>query len=72
MILVSRDVGIRVLMEHCHRILDEKEIPEDLFTSVVIPILKEKGDIINCGMYMGVKVLEHAMKIVEKVLEKRL
>ena len=26
----------------------------------------------NCGMNMGVKLLEHAMKIVEEVLEKRL
>ena len=24
----------------------------------------------NCGMYRGVKLLEHAMKTVEKVLEK--
>ena len=23
----------------------------------------------NCGMYMGIKLLEHAMKIVENVLE---
>ena len=26
----------------------------------------------NCGMYRGAKLLEHAMKIVEKVLENRL
>ena len=26
----------------------------------------------NCGMHRGVKLLEHAMKIVEKVLRKRL
>ena len=26
----------------------------------------------NCGVYRGVKLLEHAMKIVEKVLEKRM
>ena len=26
----------------------------------------------NCDMHMGAKLLEHAMKIVEKVLEKRL
>ena len=25
----------------------------------------------NCSMYRGVKQLEHAMKIVEKVLKKR-
>ena len=26
----------------------------------------------NCGMYRGVKLLEHAMKIVEEVIDKRL
>ena len=42
MILASGDVGIRVLMERFHRILDEKGMQEDLATSVAIPILKEK------------------------------
>ena len=31
-----------------------------------------KGDAMSCGVYRGVKLLEHALKIVEKVLEKRL
>ena len=35
-------------------------------------IFKGKGDAMNCGVYRGVKLVEHAMKIVEKVLEKRL
>ena len=39
---------------------------------VVIPIFKGKGDAMNCGSYRGVKLLEHAMKIVERVLEKRI
>ena len=26
----------------------------------------------NCGAYRGVKLLKHAMKIVERVLEKRI
>ena len=26
----------------------------------------------NCGAYKGVKLLEHAMKIVEKMLERRM
>ena len=70
MILGSGDVGIRVLMELCHRILDRKGMPEDWATSVAIPIFKEKGDIMSCGIYRGVKLLDHAMKIVVKVLEK--
>ena len=72
MILANGDVGIRVQMEPCHRILDRKGMPEDWATSVTIPIFKGKVDIMNCGMHRGVKLLEHAMKIVEKVLWKKL
>ena len=49
MILVRGDVRIRVLIELCHRILDG--LPQDWATSVVIPIFKGKGDIMNCGMH---------------------
>ena len=38
----------------------------------MIPIFKRKGDAMSCESYRGVKLLEHAMKIVEKVLKKRL
>ena len=58
-------------MELCHGILDGKVMPEDRATSVAIPISKGKGDIMNCGIYRGIKLLEHAIKIVVKVLEKR-
>ena len=40
--------------------------------SVVVPIFKGKGDAMSCGAYKGVTLLEHAMKIVEKVLERRM
>ena len=69
-ILASGDIEITVRMELCRRILDGNGMPEDLAASVAIPILKGKGNIINCGMYRGVKLLEHAMKIVGKVLDK--
>ena len=52
-ILASGDVGIKVLMELCHRILDGKRMPEDWATSVAIPIFKRNGDIKNCGMNRG-------------------
>ena len=59
-------------MELCHKILDGKGMSEYWPTSVTIPIFKGNGDIMNCGIYRGVKLLEHAMKIVGKVLKKRL
>ena len=42
-------------------------MPDDLALSVVVPIFKGKGDAMSCMSYKGVKLLEHAMKIVEKV-----
>ena len=53
-------------------VLDGKGMPEEWKTSVVVPIFKGKGDVINCRVYRGVKLLEHAMKIVERVLENRI
>ena len=39
---------------------------------MIVPIFKGKGDLMSCGSYRGVKLLEHAMKIVERVLERRI
>ena len=38
MSLDTGDVGIRVLMELCHGILDQNGMPKDWATSVAIPI----------------------------------
>ena len=39
-------------------------------TSLIVPKFKVKGDMMRCGSYRGVKQLEHAMKIVKRVLER--
>ena len=50
----------------------EKVCQKNGKTSVVVPIFKGKGDVMDCGACRGVKLLEHAMKIVERVLENRI
>ena len=44
-------------------------MPVEWVLSIVVPIFNEK-DIRNCSCYRGVKLLEHGMKVVERVLEK--
>ena len=72
MIVASGEIGVKVMMELCQRVLDGKGRPDEWKTSVIVPIFKGKGDVMSCGSYRGVKLLEHAMKIVEKVLERRI
>ena len=72
MIAASGEIGIGVMMQLCQGVLDGKGMPDDWALSVVIPIFKGKGDAMSCAVYRGVKLLEHAMKIVKMVLERRL
>ena len=37
---------------------------------MIVPIFKGMGDVMSCGSFRQVKLLEHATKIVERVLEK--
>jgi len=47
-------------------------IPKDWKSSVVLPIYKGKGDPMKCGSYRAIKLLEHAMKLVERIFEQRI
>ena len=47
-------------------------IPEDWNSSLVLPIYKGKGDPMECGSYIGIKLLEHAMRVVERIFEHRI
>lgn len=40
--------------------------------TVVLVVFKEKGDVLNCGAYRGAKLLEHIIKIVERVMKGRI
>ena len=72
MMIGSGEITVKVMMELCHRVINGKGMPDASKTSVVVPIFKGKGDVMSYGSYRGVKLLEHAMKIVEKVLERRI
>ena len=52
-------------------IFDEVGITEEWKNSVPVLIYKGKGDALECGKYRGIILLEHGMKLFEKLLEER-
>ena len=38
----------------------------------MVNVYKGKGDALTCGSYRGIKLLEHAMKVLERVIEGKL
>ena len=67
LIAASRGVGIQMMAEICQNVLSGFGMPAEWALSIVVPIFKGKGDIMNCNCYRAVKLLEHGMKVVEMV-----
>ena len=61
----------QVILQIANEILNGMDMPHDWRMSTVVPIY-EKGSVMDCASYRGVKLLEHGMKVVERLLEKRL
>jgi len=69
MIQATGDIGTQWILDLCSGILKEGCIPEDWKLSVVLPMYKRKGDPMECGSYRGIKLLEHAMNMVERIFK---
>lgn len=52
-------------------ILEIERMPKE-WRSVVIPILKNKGDMQSCSNCRGIKLMSHAIKLWGRVIEARL
>ena len=71
MIVAGSKIGVKGMIELCQRVLDGRRMPDEWKTSVIVPIFKGKGDVMSCGSYTGVKLLEYVMKVVERVLKRQ-
>ena len=67
MIQSTGDTETQWLLDLCNGIVKEGCITEDWKSSVVLPIYQGKGDPMECGSYRGIRLLESAMKVVEKI-----
>ena len=60
------------IRDRCNDILAENRIPDDWKYSTLVPIFKGRGDSLDCGNYRGLKLTDHALKVYERVLERRI
>ena len=69
--LLGRE-GISTLTDLFNQITHDDEAPAAWTTSTTVPIWKEKGDVAECSNYRPIRLLCHAMKIFERILDTRL
>ena len=73
-VIKKMDKNAEWLWQITTKIWSETKIPKDLKRNIMVPIYKqkEKVDVLQCKNYGGIKLLEHVLKIIESILEKRL
>ena len=71
MLKAAGDEGTRWMTELCNAVIKEGKIPTDWSRSWLVNVYKGKGDALECGSYRGIKLVEHAMKVLERVIERR-
>ncbi len=63
---------LKVIGEVVNELLAGGKLPESWKNSLVVPLFKGKGEATECGNYRTIKLMEHAMKLAERVLEARI
>ena len=61
----EEDCSVEWLTSLCNLIVAQGRIPDDWRSSILLLVFKAKGDPMECGSYRAIKLLEHAMKVIE-------
>ena len=62
---------MQVIIDMCQRVLGDRGMPDEWKSSVIVLIFNRKDDVMRCGSYREVKLLEHAMKIIERIQKRQ-
>ena len=65
-------IGREELQVLYNKLLHECKCPDEWLQSLTVAVYKGKQDPLQCSQHRGLRLLEHAMKVFEKILEQRL
>ena len=71
MLKAAGETGTMWMTDVCNAVVRDGKISEDWSWSWMVNVYKGKGDALTCGLYRGIELLEHAMKVLERVIEGR-
>ena len=72
MIKAAGGAGVGWMTNLFSRVVVEGKVPDGWRGGLVVAVCRGRGDALDCGSYRGIKLLDHAMKVFERIIEKRL
>ena len=70
--MADENCSVEWLTSLCNLIVAQRRIPDDWKSSILLLVFKGKGDPTECGSYRAIKLLEHALKVIERVFKRRI
>src|SRR5437867_3782935 len=72
MLKAAGEAGVRWVTDICNEVVRSGVVPADWRRSWMVYVYKGKGNALECSSYRGIKLLDHVLKVLERVLEARL
>ena len=69
--IALQNKGVEFLVNFFNRLLRGEKMPDEWRRSVLVPLYKSKRDIKECGNYWEIKLMNHTMKLWDRVIEAR-
>ena len=69
MIRAAGDMGASMIRDLAAAIIRDGKVPSDWEQSFIVCLYEGKGDALEMGNYRGLKLTEHVMKVLERIVD---
>src|SRR5206468_3381003 len=69
MLKAAGEAGVRWVTDICNEVVRTGVVPVDWKRSWMVNVYKGKGNALDCSSYRGIKLLDHVLKVLERVIE---
>ena len=71
MLKCSGEAGVRWVTDLCNAIVSMGVMYKDWRKSWMLSTYIGKGDVLDCGSHRGIKLIDHVLKVLERLVEKK-
>src|SRR5881296_1090859 len=69
MLKAAEEAGVKWVTDICNEVVRSGVVPVDWRRSWMVNVYKGKGNALECSSYRGIKLLEHVLKVLERVIK---
>ena len=63
------NICCKIIADLMNAIIREGKVPADWSNSIIVSLFKGKGDALDRNNYCGLKLTDHVLKVIERVVE---